>query len=90
MAKEKTTKDEKESAGSCPPAMSGYTCFLLWDEDERYNFRSRLLGACAYEMKCNQCLHFIGVADKPSKISANYCSNCGAEIIKDDDLYSSV
>jgi len=88
MENEKTNKSEKKSAGSCPPAMSGYTCFLIWDEDFQYTYRSRLIGRYVYDMKCNRCLSFVGVSDKPSKISANHCKNCGAKIIKDDSLYS--
>ncbi len=86
MADKKIDGTQKNTAGSCPPA----TCFLIWDENNRYDFRSSLFKGYAYEMKCNRCLSFIGVTGKPSKISANYCSNCGAKIIKIDDLYSSV
>ena len=53
---------------------------FLWDLDDDKSFRSKILGKPIYDMKCNQCLTFIGVYHKPEDCKDNYCLNCGNKI----------
>ena len=57
-------------------------CYLIWEIDDADSDRSRLLGYPVYDMKCSQCLTFIGCVQRPENIESNFCSHCGAKIIK--------
>ncbi len=46
MQNKKTTKDEKETAGSCPPAMTGYVFFnacKYLDFSDKYTAKKTLI-----------------------------------------------
>ena len=55
---------------------------LIWDADTNCenDFRSELLGKPIYDMKCNNCLSFVGAYHSPEDCEVKYCSNCGQKI----------
>lgn len=57
---------------------------VMWDTEDINNFRNNLLIEAGhdplYEMKCNQCLTFIGTYNKPEDIPKKFCSHCGNKI----------
>jgi Zn finger protein HypA/HybF involved in hydrogenase expression len=55
---------------------------LIWDADTNCenDFRSELLGKPIYDMKCNNCLSFVGAYHSPEDCEVKYCPSCGQKI----------
>ncbi|MFP4365487.1 MAG: hypothetical protein ACLFQA_00200 [Bacteroidales bacterium] len=79
MKKEQSKTTEK---GNVVLPHVGSRFNLIWDVDTNCenDFRSELFGKPIYDMKCNNCLSFVGVYHSPEDCEVKYCFNCGQKI----------
>ena len=81
MNKENKTSDKQQNGNDFIADVSS-RFNLIWDADTNCekDFRSELLGKPIYDIKCNNCLSFVGAYHFPEDCEIKYCSNCGQKI----------